>query len=169
MGFLTVLWRKTWGVRAAIDSRRRQGEIFPDFTMTDVSGRSHTLSGSRGLTVLWLTNLCEDCRSRVPLLREMVSAGLRVLAVSILPVDDPLPREFGKSAPFAVLLDPEDIVTRVLGLEHPQGTCPLHNLYIIDVERRILFRHHLSAVRPDEFRTAWRELAAQSGLGGAAS
>ena len=118
MGLLTALWRATWRVRAAAETRRPEGESFPDFTLRDTTGRPHALS-SGGPTVLWFTNLCEDCQSRAPLLGEMVDAGLRVLAVSILPPDDPLPLEYGKTAPFPVLLDPEDVVGRQLGLEHP--------------------------------------------------
>ena len=157
MGLLTALWRATWRVRAAAEAQRPEGQAFPDFTLRDTTGRPHALS-SGGPTVLWFTNLCEDCRSRAPLLGEMVDAGLRVLAVSILPPYDPLPLEYGKTAPFPVLLDPEDVVGRQLGLEHPPGTCPLHNLYILDRGRRVVFRHHLSAVDPQALRRVWRDL-----------
>lgn len=156
-GLLTTLWRAAWRLRAAADRRQGEGDVFPDFTLRDISGRPHTLSEG-GPTVLWFTNLCEDCRSRAPLLGEMVKAGLRVLAVSILPADDPLPLEYGKTAPFPLLLDPEDVVGRRLGLEHPPGTCPLHNLFILDRERRVLFRHHLSAVAPEALRRVWQDL-----------
>ncbi len=161
MGLLTALWRAIWRARAAADARRAEGEAFPDFTLRDAAGRAHTLS-SDGPTVLWLTNLCEDCRRRAPLLGEMVEAGLRVLAVSILPPDDPLPLEYAKSAPFPVLLDPEDVVGRRLGLEHPPGTCPLHNLYILDRDRRVLFRHHLSAVAPEALLRVWRNIVKEN-------
>lgn len=154
---LIALWRATWGFRAAADKRWAEGDVFPDFTLRDTSGRSHALS-SDGPTVLWLTNLCEDCRLRAPLLGEMVRAGLRVLAVSILAPDDPLPLEYGQSAPFPLLLDPQDIVARRLGLRHPPETCPLYNLYIVGPDRRVLFRHHLSAVEPERLRLEWKKL-----------
>lgn len=162
MSLLTALWRATWPLRAVRDRRRAEGEAFPDFTLRDVSGRAHVLSAG-GPTALWLTNLCEDCRRRAPLLDEMIRAGLRVLAVSILPVEDPLPLEYGKSASFPVLLDPDDVVSRRLGLAHPPGTCPLHNLYILDRDRRVLFRHHLSAVDPETLRRTWRDILASEG------
>lgn len=148
------LWAAWWRARAAFSPRR---EAFPDFTLRDAGGREHTLS-SGGPTVLWFTNLCEDCRARAPLLGEMTAAGLRVLAVSILPYEDPLPRDYARSAPFPVLLDPDDVVSRRLGLPHPPGACPLHNLFILDRSRRVLLRHHLSAVDPEALRRLWRRL-----------
>lgn len=152
-----TLWRLLWPLRAWRRKGLEVGKYFPDFSLRDVSGRVHALSdnpeGKR--TVVWLTNLCEDCRAKAPLLEELrLKAGdrFRVLAVSLLGADSSLPRRVSAERGFPILLDPEDIVGRDLGLAHPSGTCPLHNLFILDLDRRILFRHHLSALKPEAFR-----------------
>ncbi|MBI5631299.1 MAG: TlpA family protein disulfide reductase [Elusimicrobia bacterium] len=153
------LWRALWPLRARLHPGVEVGGCFPDFTLKDVDGKSHSLYDGKpgGLTVLWLTNLCDDCRARIPLLEEArrESGGrLRVLAVSILDINDPLPPKVARNCGFPILLDPDDIVARRLGQTHPPGTCPLRNLYVVDGAGRIRFKHHLSAVRPAEFRAA---------------
>lgn len=159
------LWRLLWPLRARLHPGKGVGSCFPDFTMKDAAGRAASLyDGVPGrFTALWLTNFCADCRARIPLLEELIeeSGGrLRVLAVSILPVDDPLPLATAKSCSFPVLLDGEDVVGSKLGLPHPPGTCPLKNLHILDGTGKVLFQHHLSAVTPEALRSAWRSLAA---------
>ncbi|MBI4678206.1 MAG: hypothetical protein HY748_11545 [Elusimicrobia bacterium] len=57
-----------------------------------------------------------------------------------------------------MLIDPEDIVARKLGLQHPPGTCPLNNIFLLDRSGRVVLRHHLSAIKDDAFRQAWRTL-----------
>lgn len=159
------LWRLLWPWRAGAAPAPASGEAFPDFTLKDLEGVKHSLFNAEpgARTVLWLTNFCEDCRARVPLLEELrreASDRCRILAVSILSIDDPLPGQVAPSCGFPILLDPEDVVTKKLGQAHPPGTCPLRNLYIVDGAGRILFRHHLSALKPDAFRAAWRALIA---------
>lgn len=161
----TWLWRLLWPLRARLSPGAEVGGCFPDFTLRDLEGRPHSLyDAAPGVrTVLWLTNLCGDCRARIPLLEELrrgSPAGFRVLAVSILPVDDPLPREAAPGCGFPILLDPEDVVARRLGQAHPPGACPMRNLYIVDGTGKILFKHHLSALRPEAFRRVCRGLAA---------
>lgn len=151
------LWRFLWPLRARFHPGADVGGCFPDFTLRDVSGGTHSLYDEEPgrFTALWLTNLCEDCRAKIPLLEEALrlsGSRLRVLAVSILDVADPLPIQVARDCGFPILLDPEDVVARRLGQTHPPGTCPLRNLYIVDGAGRIRFRHHLSAVRPEELR-----------------
>jgi peroxiredoxin len=139
------------------------GDYFRDFTLKDADGREFTLSDNPGgkRTVLWLTNLCEDCRAKVPLLEELrreAGERFRVLAVSLLGDDAALPREVSAQGGFPILLDPEDIVAHKLGLPHPAGTCPLHNLYILEKDGRIAYRHHLSALKPETFRAIWSKM-----------
>lgn len=155
-----ALWRLLWPLRARLRKGLEVGKYFPDFALKDLSGREHVLSddpeGKK--TVVWLTNLCEDCRAKVPLLEELrLKAGerFRVLAVSLLGEDETLPRRVSAECGFPILLDPHDIVGRELGLVHPPKTCPLHNLFILDMDRRVLFRHHLSALSPSAFREIW--------------
>ena len=156
------LWRMLWPLRARFSPGTEVGGCFPDFTMKDLQGRPHSLYDSApGIrTVLWLTNFCEDCRGKIPLLEDMRrEAGdrFRILAVSILTIDDPLPKETAPKCGFPILLDPEDIVSLRLGQAHPAGACPMRNLYILNGTGKILFKHHLSALRPEAFRAAWTE------------
>ncbi len=159
------LWRLLWPLRALFHPGTELGGCFPDFTLRDTAGKEHSLyQGKSGAyTVLWLTNLCSDCRAKIPLLGELLGESpglLRVLAVSILAVDDPLPGQVARECGFPILLDPDDVVALRLGQKHPPGTCPLRNLYIVDGAGTIRFKHHLSALRPEELRSAWRKLAA---------
>jgi alkyl hydroperoxide reductase subunit AhpC len=77
---------------------------------------------------------------------------------SILAIGDPLPGQVALGYDFPVLLDPADIVAHRLGLAHPPGACPMRNIYIVDGAGTIRFKHHLSAIRPEDFRSAWRNL-----------
>jgi peroxiredoxin len=150
-------WRRTWKLRSAFAGGLRVGELFPDFSLKDIEGRAYGLSDPTPArhTALWFTNLCEDCRARAPLLEELrreAGERLRVLAVSILPPEDPLSKQVGGSLGFPLLLDPEDIVGKRLGLAHPAGTCPMHNFFILDRKGRVRFRHHLSALKEPDLR-----------------
>lgn len=158
-----ALWRLGWKWRARGAGGLQVGDIFPDFSLRDLKGESHRLSdfSVARYTALWFTNLCEDCRNRIPLLEELRrEAGdrVRVLAVSILDKDDPLPGQIGPSCSFPILLDPEDIVGRRLGLPHPPKACPFHNFFVVSRSGEIEFRHHLSAIAPNDFESLWGRL-----------
>lgn len=163
------LWRLLWPIRAKWHAGLEVGELFPEFRLDDLQGHSHAVPerSGRAWTLLWFTNLCEDCRARIPLLEELREAAggrLRILAVSLLGEDQTLPRQVSSSCGFPILLDPRDIVAHELGLEHPPQTCPLKNLFILDPDGRIALRHHLSALKPDEFRALWRACLREGGL-----
>ena len=169
-GMKMGLWKLLWPIRSRWQRGLEVGSTFPNFTLRDTRGSAHWLSGNpeAKLTILWFTNFCDDCRSKIALLEGLLSqAGdrYRVLAVSILKLDDPLPRQIAPSCSFPVLLDPEDIVARKLGLEHPPATCPIHNLFIIDPQGRILYKRHLSALGPETFGSVWRGLLARRETG----
>lgn len=160
----TWVWRLFWPLRAGASPGGAVPARLPDFSLTDTCGGRHSLyDGAPGaLTLVWFTNLCPDCLARRELLEEVGLGGgsrIRVLAVSLLPVDDPIARGVARTARFPILLDPDDVVTNRLGLAHPPATCPLRNLYIVDGTGEVRYRHHLSAVDPAAFRAAWRSLA----------
>lgn len=168
MNWRTGIWRLLWPFRSWARKGLEVGDRFPDFSLLDPDGRRYSLSDNpAGIpTVLWLTNFCEDCLSKVPLLEELrrkEPGRIRILAVSLLGADETLPRRVSALCGFPILIDPDDIVGNRLGLPHPPGTCPLHNLFILDQRRGILFRHHLSALKPEAFRAAWREHIPQGG------
>ena len=159
------LGRLLWPLRARLHPGADVGGCFPDFALRDAQGREHSLYDEAPgvLTLLWLTNLCQDCQAAIPLLEEarLESGGrVRVLAVSILAIDDPLPGQVAPKCGFPILLDPENVVELRLGQPHPAGACPLRNFYIVDGGGTIRFKHHLSALRPDEFRSVWKKMSA---------
>lgn len=159
-----AVWRFFWKLRAARAKGLQVGDVFPDFTFWDVTGIRHSLSDifPEKKAVLWFTNFCEDCRSKIPLLEELhKNEGGRfgIYAVSLLGNDLKWPRECASQASFPFLIDPDDLVGREMGLSHPPGTCPLQNFFILDRQGRILFRHHLSALSPDQFRKTWVDFA----------
>jgi len=159
-------WRLGWRLRARRAGGLKVGDTFPDFSLRDVHGTVHRLSdrAETWYTVLWFTNFCDDCRARSPLLEELrreAGQRFRILAVSILGKDDPLPRQVAPSCGFPLLLDPDDIVALKLGLPHPPGTCPLHNLFMVSSSGTVLYRGHLSAMGNGEFKSLWTRLLQQ--------
>lgn len=157
-----VLWRFGWRLRSFRRGGITVGDIFPDFALSDLEGRRHALSEpGPQWTVLWFTNLCEDCLSRLPALEELrLAAGdrFRILAVSLLGPDTDLPRQAAARCGFPILIDPEDLAAKRLGLFHAPNACPFHNLFILDRRGRVLHRHHLSALGADGFRRLWSGL-----------
>jgi peroxiredoxin len=134
------------------------GQRVPDFTLLDIYGRSVTLSDffPEKAVVLWLTNLCSSCEERIGILEKVYEEkrdSLEVIAISTLGDDRATPEKILKthSIKFPLLLDPEDWVYRKLGLEHPEGACPLYNLLILDRFGKVAFRHHLSAFSDEKF------------------
>lgn len=161
-----TFWRLGWKLRSRRAQGLQLGETFPDFSLRDLEGKAHRLSdlSSARYTVLWFTNFCQDCRARIPLLNELLQkAGenVRILAVSILDKDDPLPRQVAPECFFPILLDPEDVVGLKLGLAHPPNACPFHNLFVVSSSGQVAFRHHLSALGPENFRSLWNRLTAE--------
>ncbi|MBI3013040.1 MAG: redoxin domain-containing protein, partial [Elusimicrobia bacterium] len=127
-----------------------RGELFPRFMLEDCGGRPYSIPDTtkKSFTLLWFTNLCEDCRSRIPILnelRECFGDRVSIYAISLLGRDLELPRNLEKTIGFPMLIDPEDIVSGKLNLPHPPDTCPLFNLFVLDPQGTILFKHHLSA------------------------
>ena len=65
------------------------GQVAPDFTLTDLAGRSYTLSQLRGKVVIvnfWAT-WCPPCRAEMPsmeqMYRELFDEGVVILAVNV--------------------------------------------------------------------------------------
>lgn len=158
-----AIWRFFWKLRSVKAKGLQKGAVFPEFSLRDTEGQLHSSTDffPEKNVVLWFTNFCDDCRAKIPLLNELEKkAGDRygVFAISLLGKDIEWPRKCREMASFPFLIDPEDVVGRKLGLSHPPGSCPLHNLFILDRDGRILFRHHLSALSSEGFREAWESI-----------
>jgi len=124
-----------------------------DGTPVSVSDR---LAGKKG-ALLWMTNLCEDCRRRTAFLQEIHAEygdRIGILAVSVLTGDRETPAEVRRtlSFGFGLLEDPADEIANVLGYAHPPGACPLFNLLLFDANGKIRHKTHLSAVKDDKLR-----------------
>lgn len=156
----TFLWRRR--ARAA-KGAPEPGAVFPELSLSGPDGRRRsTLDGiGRRWLAVWLTNLCDDCRERIPWLEAMRrdSGGrLEPFAVSL---STNRPEDIARAleaAAFPILLDAEDQVRFRLGIEHPGGACPLFNLYLLDPKGRVRLRAHLSTFSRETFDRAWRSL-----------
>lgn len=151
-----TFWRFWWRLKAAVSGPAVASGRFPEFALRDTAGRTHALAAGRP-AVLWFTNLCEDCLTRIPVLEDLRrSRGdeVQVLAVSVLGEERRLPEKAQALCGFPILLDPDDFTARRLGLEHPPAACPLRNLFVLDGSLRIVFQHHLSALDPAKLSAA---------------
>lgn len=101
----------------------RQGEPAPDFTLTDVDGKAHSLAAYRGRPVVlyFWASWCPYCTNEMPQLNRVRAAyqeaGLEILAVNIL--EQPakarsVSRSLGVEYP--VLLDETGAVTRTFAV-----------------------------------------------------
>jgi peroxiredoxin len=100
------------------------GQPAPDFTLSDLQGRSYTLSQLRGKVVIvnfWAT-WCPPCRAEMPsmekLHRELADQGLVMLAVNIEKDGRRTVPRFLASSPhsFPVLLDEQEVVQKRYGV-----------------------------------------------------
>lgn len=94
---LTFLLAVSIGLAGCSDSSRQPsavgpaavGQVAPDFTLSDLNGKSYSLSSLRGKVVIvnfWAT-WCPPCREEMPsmeqLHRELADEGLVMLAINI--------------------------------------------------------------------------------------
>jgi len=154
------IWPWIWKIRSRFAGKNLAlDQPLPDFKLSDLGGRAHRLSDvfpKKG-AVLWLTNLCEECEKKIPFLEELRQQQgnkWEILAVSILGNDRRKPLEIQSKHGFGfpLLLDPEDWVAKVLGLEHPADACPLFNLLVLNSKGLLRFRVNLSAISEDKLR-----------------
>jgi thiol-disulfide isomerase/thioredoxin len=100
------------------------GQPAPDFTLTDLQGRSTTLSQLRGKVVIvnFWASWCPPCRAEMPsmeqLHRELSGQGLVMLAINIEQDGRRTVPQFLAANPhsFPVLLDDREVVQRRYGV-----------------------------------------------------
>lgn len=125
----------------------------PDFTLTDLSGASHTLSDYQGEWVLlnfWQTT-CEPCVEEMPLFEQIANEteNLRVLAVNVRePVDliQPFVDELGLT--YTILQSAGTVTVDYAVLSFPQTV-------IIDPSGEIVFRR-FGPIELENFREELR-------------
>ena len=168
-----LFWKAFVYTRWLLDAFKKRrveiGERVPDFTLYDLYGQPVTLSDivAKKAVVLWLTNLCSSCEERIDFLQRVYGQyrdRLEILAISTLGQDRATPERILRDHrfEFPLLLDPEDWVGKVLGLEHAEAACPLYNLLIVDRSGRVRFKSHLSAISDAKFLDAVRSIVAVS-------
>lgn len=100
------------------------GQAAPDFTLSDLGGKSYTLSALRGKVVIvnfWAT-WCPPCRAEMPsmetLHRELADEGLVILAVNIEKDGrQTVPKALGTNAHgFPILIDDKEAVQKRYGV-----------------------------------------------------
>jgi thiol-disulfide isomerase/thioredoxin len=100
------------------------GQPAPDFTLSDLDGRSYTLSQLRGKVVIvnFWASWCPPCRAEMPsmeqLHRELSGKGLVMLAINIEKEGRSTVPKFLAATPhsFPVLLDDREVVQRRYGV-----------------------------------------------------
>jgi peroxiredoxin len=113
------------GISGCSDQAARIGDQAPEFTLTDVNDKSHTLSAYRGqeLTVVhFWTDFCDACRKEFPKIesyyRDLHPEGLEILAVNVgqsKNVSEAFQKEFGVT--FPMLIDEDQILSEPYGIE----------------------------------------------------
>lgn len=101
----------------------RQGEPAPDFTLTDLEGKAHSLAAYRGRPVIlyFWASWCPYCTNEMPQLNRVRAAyqdaGLEILAVNILEQAAKV-RSVSRSLgiEYPVLLDEAGVVTRTFAV-----------------------------------------------------
>lgn len=100
------------------------GQVAPDFTLSDLDGRSYTLSQLRGKVVIvnFWASWCPPCRAEMPsmerLHQELSGEGLVLLAVNVEKDGRRTVKQFLSANPhsFPVLLDDQETVQRSYGV-----------------------------------------------------
>ena len=137
------------------------GDLAPDFSVQDFKGEKFTLSTltKRRAVLLWFTNLCEGCQSKISEVLELKSLyerkGVDVVAVSVLGKDRKTVEDIirTKNVTFQFLYDPNGEATERYSGQYIEGTCPLKNILIIDKGGKITYSAHLPGVREQELTT----------------
>lgn len=134
------------------------GDDAPSISLSDFNRNRFVLSEVvRDKTVLlWFTNLCSGCRSRIPdvqKLHEMFEKDdVEIVAVSELGKDRKTVEDVIKSMniTFRFLYDPDGKATKRFSGKYIEGTCPLKNLYVIERGGKIVLASHLARIDIEE-------------------
>lgn len=134
------------------------GDEAPSISLSDFNGNRFVLSDVvRDKTVLlWFTNLCSGCRSRIPDLQKLHEMfekdDVEIVAVSELGKDRKTVEHVIKSMniTFRFLYDPDGKATKRFSGKYIEGTCPLKNLYVIERGGKITLASHLARLEIEE-------------------
>jgi peroxiredoxin len=109
--------------------------------------------------LLWFTNLCEGCQSKIPEVLELKSLyekkGIDVVAISVLGKDRETVEDVVRknNVAFRFLYDPAGEATGRYSGKYVEGTCPLKNIVIIKKGGKIVYASHLPGTSLNELTT----------------
>lgn len=168
--WILQIWKPFWRIKSRFAKVGMEiGCRLPNFHLKDLQGKDWRLENDAGRkgVLLWLTNLCEGCQEKIPFLERLhqqYEDRVEILAISVLGNDQKTPQEIYQKFRFRfpLLLDPEDWVGNVLQFPHPDNTCPLFNLLMLDWSGLVVFRGHLSAVKEADLEKRIRKLSEET-------
>ena len=147
-----ILWT---GKSFSVDAEKNPGSTAAEFELQDLEGKTHHLADylEHGSVVLWFTNLCGGCQRALPEIVEVFKdAQIPLLMVSLLGDDQETPEQVRENyeLSFPILLDTEGVACKQYSGNYIPKTYPVENLFLIDVERTILFRGHYPGLDKSE-------------------
>lgn len=104
-----------------------QGQMAPDFTLTDISGSTFSLKSQRGkssvLLTFWAT-WCPYCIQSIPTLaalhREYADKPVQVISVNVAandPIQKVMAMQKRMSIPYPILYDSDNVVSRLYAVQ----------------------------------------------------
>jgi peroxiredoxin len=143
----------------------RVGDRARDFSSRDFNGNTFTLSKvlKERSVLLWFTNLCEGCQSKIAQVQELKSLyetkGVAVVAVSVLGKDRKTVEDVirNNNVTFQFLYDPKGEATGRYSGRYVEGTCPLKNIFIVNKNGKITYANHLPGVAEKELLSRLEE------------
>jgi peroxiredoxin len=134
------------------------GDRAPDFSLQYFNGKTFTLSkiGKDKPVLLWFTNLCSGCQSKLPYIEELNkkyhNKEMEVFAVSQLGNDRKTVEDviLKNNLTVRFLYDPTGEATTSYAGRYTPGTCPLTNIYLINKAGKISFATHFPGVSEEE-------------------
>lgn len=104
-----------------------QGQMAPDFTLTDITGSTFTLSSHRGKSSVMLTfwaTWCPYCIQSIPTLsalhKEYTGKSVQVVSVNVAandPIQKVMAMQKRMSIPYPILYDSDGIVSRLYAVQ----------------------------------------------------
>lgn len=134
------------------------GDKAPDFSGHYFDGKPFTLSkiAKNKPVLLWFTNLCSGCQSKLPFIEELnkkyQKKEMEILAVSQLGNDRETIEDVIRKNNLKIgfLYDPSGEATTLYTGGYNPGICPVKNIYLIDKTGTISFATHYPGVSDKE-------------------
>ena len=163
LSFQVALWSQEMNKSRPLPN---VGDRALDFSLQDFDGKSFTISEMKNgkAVLLWFTNLCSGCQSKLPFMEELNkkfrNKEMEVLAVSQLGKDRETVEDVIRKNNLSVrfLYDPSGEATTLYTGGYNPGTCPLTNIFLIDKAGKISFATHYPGVSEKELTNQINEL-----------